>query len=1063
VSVLALKGRSSRLLLVLLGFALSLAPRGGSAQAPPGTWDSTLFQAMQWRSIGPFRGGRVTTVAGVPSQILTYYMGATGGGVWKTEDGGASWKNISDGFLKTGSVGAIAVAPSDPNVLFVGMGEAPVRGVASSYGDGVYRSTDAGRNWTKVGLDSTRQISKVVIHPTNPDVVFVAAQGSRWMPTAERGIYRTADGGKSWKLVLHVDKNSGASDLSMDPTNPRILYAAFWDHQRTPWMVRSGGPGSGIWKSTDGGETWTRLKEGLPKLMGKIGVAVSPASPDRVYAIIEADEGGLFRSDDAGKTWRRMSEDRILRARAWYYTHITADPLIADVVYVMNAPLLKSIDGGRTFNDVDTPHGDNHALWINPRNTRYMINGNDGGANISYNGGRSWSTQANQPTAQIYRVNADERFPYRLYGGQQDNSSVIIASRTTGFGIDREDWMAGPGCESAYLDFLDPREARYVFGGCYQGIIEELDTETGYRRNVMAYPALGLAEPSSEQKYRFNWNAPIVASRHDPKVLYHAGNVLFKSSDRGQTWTAISPDLTRNDKQKQGQGGGPITNEGAGGEVYNTIFYVAESPHEAGTIWVGTDDGIVQLTRDGGKTWSNVTPKGPGEALVNSIEVSRFDPATAYAVITRYKWNDNTPHIFRTTDYGKSWREIAGGLPQGHLARVVREDPVRRGLLYAGTETGLFASFDGGARWQQLQLNLPVVPITDLKMHHGDLVASTEGRAFWILDDVTPLHQATDQIAKTDVFLYKPRDVHRIEGFTGDAPGVGKNPPNGAVVYYHLAATPDSTTVVTVEFLDDAGKVMRTLSSEKKKPVEAPGARAPTPLAPKAGMNRAVWDLRVESVPRVPGLFLLSSSGAGYRVAPGRYQVRLTVGKKALTQSFAVLGDPRLQIADADFRAQQELVSTIHGRVRDVLESVTLLRDVREQVTKLVALTKDQPNGKAISDAGKALTARVDTVEGALVQPKQKTFQDVINFRNGLDAHYLFLAEAADEMMPPVTSSMTERLKELDADWEKRRQQVASLLDRDLPAFNALFKDSGVPAVIIKRREPIVSAGTVVP
>ncbi|HVE78224.1 MAG TPA: glycosyl hydrolase, partial [Gemmatimonadaceae bacterium] len=604
--------------------ALALLPLTAGAQRtrlepppPPSAKEDTLsFRAVEWRNIGPFRGGRVTAVAGVPSQPLLYYMGATGGGVWRTEDGGANWRNISDKFFRTGSVGAIAVAATDPNVIYVGMGEAPIRGVASSYGDGVYKSTDAGRTWTHLGLDATRQISKVIVHPRDPDVVWVAAQGARWGPTNDRGIYKSTDGGRSWKQVHSLaEKTAGASDLTIDPTNPRILYAGYWDHQRLPWQVRSGGPGSGIWKSTDGGETWKKLTEGLPKgTMGKIGIAVS-ANPDRVYAIIEADSGGLYRTDDAGKTWRRMNEDRLLRARAWYYTHITADPQNADVVYVMNAPLLRSVDGGRTFQTVATPHGDNHALWINPTNSAYMINGNDGGANVSFNAGRTWSTQDNQPTAQFYRVNADQQFPYRLYGGQQDNTSVIIPGRTTGYGIDRADWTTGPGCESAYLDF-DPKDPRYVYGGCYQGIIEEWDRDTEYRRNVMAYPALGLGEPSSEQRYRFNWNAPIITSPHDRKVLYHAGNVLFTSRDRGQSWSPISPDLTRNEKAKQGPGGAPITNEGAGAEVYGTIFYVAESPLEAGTIWAGTDDGLVQLTRDGGKSWSNVTPRGLAEALV---------------------------------------------------------------------------------------------------------------------------------------------------------------------------------------------------------------------------------------------------------------------------------------------------------------------------------------------------------------------------------------------------------------------------------------------------------------
>ncbi len=653
--------------------------------------EASPFQALQWRNVGPYRGGRATTITGVPSQPLVYYMGAAGGGVWKTENGGITWRNVSDGFMAMGSVGSIAVSADDPNVVYVGMGEAPVRGQSSSFGDGMYKSTDAGKTWAHIGLEKTRQISKVLVHPRDENLVYVAAQGSRWVASEERGVYRSADGGKTWKKILFVDPIAGPSDLAMDPSNPRILYAAIWDHQRTPWQVRSGGPHSGIWKTTDGGDNWTRLTEGLPKLMGKIGIGVSPANPDRVYANIESDEGGVYRSDDAGNTWRRVSEDRVTRARAWYYTEVTPDPKSADVVYVINAPIEKSVDGGRTFQPQPAPHGDNHALWINPNNPLNMANANDGGADITFDGGKSWSTQTNQPTAQFYRVEVDDQTPYKLYGGQQDNTPVAVPSRTFGGGIDRQDWAIVGGGESASFAF-DPKDPRYLYATEYQGGITETDTKTNTFRNVMEWPALGLAEPSNLEKYRFNWHAPVTTSPFDHKILYHGGNVVFRSNDRGNTWTVISPDLTRNDKSRQGPGGGPFTNEGAGGEVYNTIYYIVESPVEQGAIWVGTDDGYVQLTRDAGKTWTNVTPKGLAGGQVNAIEASQFAAGTAYVAFTRFKFDDNTPHIFKTTDYGKSWSDLAGSLPQDIPVRVVREDPKRKGLLFAGTENAVWFS-----------------------------------------------------------------------------------------------------------------------------------------------------------------------------------------------------------------------------------------------------------------------------------------------------------------------------------------------------------------------------------
>jgi len=1025
-------------------------------------YDSTLYKAMQWRSLGPFRGGRVCAVAGVPGQPFTYYFGATGGGVWKTEDAGITWKNISDGYFKTGSVGAIAVADADPNVIYAGMGEAAIRGVATSHGDGVYKSTDAGKTWKHLGLEKTRQISTVRIHPKNPDFVYVAAQGSIWNSNPERGIYRSQDGGKTWELVLQVNSGTGACDLSMDANNPRILYAAFWEHQRQPWRVISGGSGSGIYKTTDGGDTWQKLSEGLPSPIGKIGVAVSPKNSERVWAIIEADKGGLYRSDNGGKNWQLINNKRVLRARAWYYIEIFADPQNEETVYVLNAPMLKSVDGGRNFKPVPTPHGDNHDLWINPANNLWMINGNDGGANISFNGGKTWSTQANQPTAQFYRVIADNRFPYYVYGGQQDNSTVAIPSRTTEGGIDREHWHQVGGCESAHVAF-DPDHPDLIYAGCYQGIITEYDAATKKERNIMAEPYLGLASEAKEHRYRFNWNAPILVSPHDPKVIYHAGNILLKSGDRGQTWQEISPDLTRNEKDKQGKGGEPITNEAAGAEVYNTIFYVVESKHEAGTIWAGTDDGLVHITRDGGKNWANVAPKNVGEAQINAIEVSPHDRATAYIAATRYKFGDFTPHIFKTSDYGKNWTRLVNDVNPEAFVRVVREDPKRKGLLYAGTETGLYISFNDGKQWQPFQINLPIVPITDLTIRNDDLIASTQGRSFWILDDLTPLHQINDEVAKAEMHLFKPRVTYRMEGGSPDLPGVGKNPPNGAMMFYYFAKAPDTSKIeVKLDILDASEQVIRSYSHKRKEQdsgePEGPGSgSAPKPLPVKAGMNRFVWDLRGENVYRVPELFVAGSLQS-YKVAPAIYKVRLSVGDKSMAQSFEVMQDPRLPMAPAAFQEQQNLLAAIRGQVNEIHETVQRLREVRKQIKDLTARTKDQPNAKVIADSGKALAERLTKFEEQLAQPKQETFQDVINFPNKLNAQFLYLMSEIDSSDPPLTNGVKNRFTTLKMEWERLKPRGNRLLEQEVLRFNALFQQNAIPAVIVPKISPTTSA-----
>ncbi|MBP7549098.1 MAG: glycosyl hydrolase [Gemmatimonadaceae bacterium] len=1042
-------------LLLLVGPALVSAQTRSTAATPVAARPDSSWRdvaGLGWRNIGPSRGGRSVAVAGIAGQPLTYFAGYTGGGLWRTDDAGINWRNISDGQFTSSSIGAIAVAPSDPNVLYVGSGEHAIRGQSSPYGDGVYKSTDQGRTWTNVGLAATRQISAVRVHPTDPNVVYVAAQGDRWKGTAERGIYRSRDGGSTWTLVLKgMNATSGASDLSMDPSNPRILYAAFWDHQRTPWFVRSGGAGSGLWKSTDGGDTWTRLTQGLPALMGKIGVAVSPAQPDRVFAIVEAEKGGLYRSDDAGRTWRLLSSDRLIQTRSWYYMNVIADPANADVVWVMNAPIVRSIDGGATFTTVQAMHGDNHALWIDPTDARRMINGNDGGASISLDGGRSWSTQDNQPTAQFYHVTVDDDFPYKLYSGQQDNSSVVIRSRGTGGSIGIRDWWDGAGCESANIG-VSAKDPRFVYGGCYQGLIDELDQRTMLTRDIMPWPEMNLTEPTDRTRYRFNWTAPILVSEHDANVIYHGGNVLFRSSDRGTTWKPISPDLTRDDPARQGWGGGPITNEGAGGEVYGTIFVIHESSHDARTVYVGTDDGLVHLTRDGGVTWTNVTPAAAGDGLVNEIEVSPFDPATVWVAFRKDRVGDPEPYLFRSTDYGRTWTKLVAGLKAGEPVRVVREDPERRGLLYVGAENGAYFSVDAGATWQRFS-GMPVTPVTDLEVRHGDLIASTEGRAFWILDDLSPLRQHSAEVARAAAHLYAPRRAILLAGgggFGGGGGGtrVGRNPPTGGTVHFRLAAAPDSSTKVSLEFLDARGVVLRTYSDRS-------GA-GPARLAARAGLNTFTWDLRREAPTTLQGVQLFGApSGGGAKVLPGRYQVRLTVGAFAQTQPFDVVNDPRLEPIPAAVIAERDSIANLLvARIGEIHDAVLRVRDVRAQVAGIVTRTATDPMADSIAAEGKKLTTKAESLDPRMTT-KAGNGQDIINYANGINGQFGFLLGQV-EGNPGLTAQIRERLAELERMWGALRAEVEVLETTDVERFNQLLERAKVPGLITPKPKPRV-------
>ena len=1003
--------------------------------------DSILFQVGEWRDIGPFRGGRSTASTGITGNDQVYYMGTTGGGLWKTEDAGISWKNISDGYFETGSVGAVAVSESDNNIVLVGMGESPVRGVMTSSGDGVYKSVDGGDTWVHLGLENTKHISQVRIHPSDPNIIYVSAQGSPYGETKERGIYRTFDGGKNWENILFVDPSSGAVDLAMDYTNPRVLYASFWDHQRLPWYVRSGGKGSGIWKSNDGGDTWKKLSDGLPKsVMGKIGVTVSRANPKVVYAIIESDEGGLYKSDNGGESWKLINDERVLRARSWYYMHIYADPSDENIVYVLNAPMMKSIDGGKTFTNIRVPHGDNHYLWINPNNSNILINSNDGGANISFNAGKSWSTQKNQPTSQFYRVNVDNRFPYWVYGGQQDNSSVAIKSSTFSNGISWKDWIAGVGgCETAYVAF-DKNNPVLMYAGCYQGIITEYSLNLDNTKDIMAYPSMGLGEPSDEQKYRFNWNAPILVSEHDPNVIYHAANKLLKTSDRGITWEEISPDLTKNKKENLGPGGGPITNEGAGGEVYHTIYYVTESPHDKNIIYTGADDGLVHITRDGGKSWSNITPELE-EGMINSIEVSPHDPATVYIAFNRYKFDDFSPYILKSKDYGETWKVYGSDIEKNSFVRVVREDKNKKDLLYAGTERGIYMSNNGGINWFKWQRNLPIVPITDLVVHQNDLVVATQGRGFWIYDDLTPLHEFSNEIKSENIHMFNVENNHKVlfSAMRRQGP-LGKNPYYGTEIKYFLREyNPEDSLEMNIEIKNINGDIIRTFSSSEKYKSKR--------IDLKEGYSSVKWGGDVEGFVPPNGVMVPRGSDgymSSYDVMPGKYNVTLTYGDYTKTSDFIIMPDPRKSISQDDYNKKSQLLRNIHDDVESIYNSLQKMQDVRSQLNDLQnRLSSDFNSIKNLSNETVEL---IDLTESKLISPKQKTFQDVINFRNQLDAQFLDLLNTVNGNIPPLTNGELQRFDDLHLTWMEIKKSYDKVLE-NVKSINNMIIENSVPFI----------------
>ena len=1040
-------------LLAFCALCLAASFSANAQQIDPKTYDG-----MKWRLVGPFRGGRVITVAGVPSQPNTYYFGAVGGGVWKTSDGGVSWDPMFDK-EPISSIGAIAVADFDPNVVYAGSGEACIRGNIS-YGDGVYKSTDAGKTWTNVGLKDTRHIGAIIIHPTNPDIVYVAALGHAYGPNTERGIFRTRDGGKTWEKVLYLDDRTGGIEVVFDPHNPHVLLAAMWEGWRTPWTLNSGGAKDGLYRSSDDGTTWKRVEgHGMPEgTLGRISVAVSGADSNVVYALIEAKKGGLYRSEDGGATWSFITDDHRFTQRAWYFTHLWADPKNVEGVYIANTGLYESTDGGKSFERINAPHGDHHALWIDPNNPNRMINGNDGGATISVDGGKDWTTQDNQPTAQFYHVAADNDFQFRLYGSQQDNSSIGIRSRSDHGAILPGDWDPVGGGESGYIE-PDPRDSNIIYADDEGPVFTRFDRRTGQAQSIEEWPEDPNGYAAATQKYRYTWTMPIVISSHNPDVIYHTSQYVFRSTDAGRTWTAISKDLTRNDKTKQQDSGGPLTKDQYTVEYYDVIFSLAESPKQAGELWAGTDDGLVQLTRDDGKTWTNVTPKEmPEWGMVSLIEASPFDAGTAYVAVDAHKLDNFKPYVFKTTDFGNTWTKITVGLPDDSYVHAVREDPKRKGLLYAGTETGIWVSFNDGANWQSLQLNLPPTPIHDLVIHDDDLAVATHGRSFWILDDLSPLRQVSSSIAAEDAHLFTPETAVRTrEGhFNPRRYPVGENPPSGAILYYYLKDAPKDPA--KLELLDADGKVIRSYTSEAKKEVTAPdeGERdLPVESIPaKAGLNRFVWDLRYELPKKVPGVIYDAGEPTGPLALPGRYQVRLTVAGKTQTAAFEVKIDPRVHTSPEDLRKQFDLMLKLRDRQDQMNKTVIAIRDLR---TQLLALEKRLGSGaeaKPVVAASAELRKKIGAIEEQLVQVNSKASEDQANYPTMLNSKFGLLQTLVDSADTAPTKAEDDVFAELDQRLEAQLTSWREVLAKDLPALNEAMRKDKIPAVAPAETSP---------
>ncbi|MCY4398568.1 MAG: glycosyl hydrolase [Gemmatimonadetes bacterium] len=1035
----------------------AVAPTPVTAQ----TVDSLAFKDLAYRMVGPFRGGRSSAATGFPNDRDRWLMGTTGGGVWESTDNGVSWQNITDGYFG-GSIGAVRVADSDPNVIYVGQGSVDIRGNTST-GRGAWKSMDAGRTWTFIGLPEAGQIGRIEVHPRDHDLVYMAALGHPFGKNPERGIFRSRDGGDTWEHVLALNDSTGASDLTMDMTNPRILYAGMWRGERKPWALISGAEEGGVYKSTDGGDSWTRLGGGLPEgIVGKVGVSVSPADPDRVWAIIEAEpDGGVYRSDDGGATWTRTNSDNNLRQRAWYYTHVQADPADPNTVYALNTSLYRSVDGGTTFDVIPVPHGDVHDLWIHPADPDRMVVADDGGAQVTVNSGATWSTYYNQPTAELYDVIVDNGFPYRLYGAQQDNTTISVpAWSDVNTLYPKEHWQNVGGCETGPVA-LDPDRPHIVYAGCYGGVMDRYDLASGQRRNIMLYPQLQLGMAARDLRHRFQWVSPMLVSSHDSNVIYHGSQHVNRSRDEGATWETISPDLTTNNPAHQEQSGGPINADVTGVEIYNVVFSIAESPFDADEIWAGSDDGKIHVTRDGGLNWTDVTPAGmPELGTVDEIELSSHRAGLAYVAVQRYRLDDFRPYVFRTDDFGASWALVADGIPADYPVRTVREDPVREGLLFAGTEFGVFVSFDAGDSWQSFQRNLPVTPVTGMRVAHDDLILSTQGRSFWVMDDISPLREVEMAVA-AGTHLFAPRDVRRLTniGPAGLSELNPDPPPAGAQIHYYLAEEPEGD--ILVEVIDPGGQVVRTFSSDSTTAEEADGEPAPN----TAGLNRIAWALQYEG-PELPEGAVQWGYTGGVTAPPGTYTVRMTVGETVAERAFELLPDPRIpEVTIASYQEQFRIAMLARDSINSITRAIDDLAAIRAQVEAVMERARSAEQADGLQALADTLNEKSTGVTEDLMQTKNRSGQDPIRFAPRLDNQWIelygrvtgtdgYISGGAEGAPQPGTM---ERLDDLLEEWDGVRSRYLDLLENELRRFNEAVELLGLPAVVLPRRGRIVS------
>ncbi len=1022
------------LLLFLAAIPLQAQKRKKGNSSTANQIPSELYSSMEYRLVGPFRGGRSASVTGVPGNPNLFYFGATGGGVWKTIDGGRSWGNISDGYFG-GSIGAVEVSKSDPNVIYVGGGEKTVRGNVSS-GYGVWKSTDAGKTWIQAGLEKSRHIPRLKVHPDHHEIVYAAVLGNIYKPAKERGIYKSTDGGNTWQQILFVNDQAGAIDLVLDPNNPRILYASTWRVQRTPYSLSSGGPGSALWKSTDGGNNWKEISknEGFPKdTLGIIGVTVSPKNSERVWAIVEHKEnGGLYRSGDGGNTWEHVNKERKLRQRAWYYSRVYADTEDEDLVYVLNVRYHRSKDGGKTFETFNAPHGDHHDLWIAPENSDRMIIGDDGGAQVSYDGGTTWSTYYNQPTAQFYRVTTDNAFPYRIYVAQQDNSTIRINHRSDGSVIDEDDWEPTAGGESAHIA-VDPKDNDIVYGGSYGGYLTRVNHKTKTERAINVWPDNPMGYGAEGMKYRFQWNFPIMFSRHDPNKLYTFSNHVHMSTDEGQSWELLSEDLTRNDPDKLVSSGGPITQDNTGVEYYCTIFAANESPITEGLIWVGSDDGLVHITRDGGGSWQNITPPQlPEWSMINSIEPSHFEEGTCYIAATRYKLGDFRPLLFKTTDYGASWQQITDGIDSEHFTRVLREDPDQRGLLYAGTETGMYISFNDGATWQSFQQNLPVVPITDLIVKDQNLVVATQGRSIWILDDLSVLHQLESASKNSTSILFKPKDSYRTKGRTTEKPSktAGANHPNGVITHFYLKElNPKDSVVLTYTTMK--GDTLASFSNSAKDKA--------TKLKIEKGGNSHVWDTKTKGAEKLEGMIFWGASLSGPKAVPGTYKAHLNVNGNQQSHDFTIVADPRAEVSIEAMQQQYDFVMEVNQTIDSAHLAIKRIRKISTQLDVFMERYKGKEVTKALVEKAKKMKEDFQKVEKALYQTKNRSGQDPLNFPIRLTNKlgHLNNLVTIDDFAPTAQDIAVKN--ELTGKINAQLKAFNDLLDNEIQTFNNEF------------------------